>query len=114
MLSIIFTLIIALLISFLATMDASPATLYLGTTTIENIPLFYIVLGAMVIGVLLASVTTIINLIKSKLTIFGKNSDLKKSYQTLDQQQEKIEKLEEEKVVLKEKLKEPRSKKDQI
>lgn len=68
----------------------------------------------MVIGVLLASVTTIINLIKAKLTIFGKNKDLKKSYQTQDEQQEKIDKLEEEKTTLKEKAKELRSQKDQI
>ncbi|MDO8486806.1 MAG: hypothetical protein Q7S45_00720 [Candidatus Curtissbacteria bacterium] len=109
MLSILLTLILAFAISFIFTMDASPATLYVGTTTIADVPLFYIVFASIIIGVLLASVTTIINLIKSKLTIFGKNKDLKKSYQTQDKQLEKIDKLEEEKVTLKEKAKELRS-----
>lgn len=114
MLSIILTLIIAFAISFIFTMDASPATLHIGTTTISEIPLIFVVFASIIIGVLLASVTTIVNLIKSKLTISGKNSDLKKSYQTQDEQQEKIDKLEEEKITLKEKAKELRSQKDQI
>ena len=39
------------------------------------------------------------------MRIFGKNSDLKKSYKISDQLQEKINKLEEEKSNLKEQLK---------
>lgn len=114
MLSFIFTLILSLMISFLFTLDAEPATLHIGTTTISQIPLFFIVFVSIIIGVLLGSVTTIVNQIKSKLTILGKNSDLKKSYKREDKQQEKIDKLEEEKVTLKEKAEELRSKKDQI
>ncbi len=109
MLSLILTLVLSLLISFLFTLDASPTTLHLGTTTISEIPLFYVVLASIIIGVLLASVTTIVTMIKAKLTIFAKNSDLKKSYETVEQLQEKIDKLEEEKTTLKEKLKELQS-----
>jgi len=53
--------------------------------------------------------TTIVNLITSKLTIMGKNSDLKKSYKASDQLQEEVNKLEEEKSILKEKLKDSRT-----
>ena len=109
MLSIILTLIFSLIIAFFFTIDANPVTLYIGTTTISQIPLFYVVFASIIIGALLASVTTIVNIMKAKLTIFGKNSDLKKSYETVDQQQGKIDKLEEEKAILKEKTKEPRS-----
>ncbi len=105
MLAIILTIILSLIISFLFTLDTSPVTLYLGTATLSEIPLFYVVFVAIIIGTILASVTTIINLITSKLTIMGKNSDLKKSYKTTDQLQEKINKLEEEKSILKEQLK---------
>lgn len=54
---------------------------------------------------ILASVTTIKNLIESKLTIFGQKSDLNKSYKISDKLQEKIDKLEEEKLNLKEQVK---------
>ena len=106
MLAIILSIIIAVIIAFLVTMDASSVNLYFGTTTLAGIPLFFVVFVSIIIGVLLASVTTIKNLIESKLTIFGKNSDLKKSYKISGQLQEKINKLEEEKSNLKEQLKE--------
>ena len=107
MLAIILTIILSLMISYLFTMDSSPVTLSLGTATLSGIHLFYIVFVSIIIGVLLASVTTIINLAKSKLMIFGKHSDLKKSYKISDQLQGKVNKLEEEKSNLKEQLKDP-------
>jgi|GEM_PF-4193987 len=109
MLSIILTIILSLAISFLLTLHSSPATLRFGETTLSGIPLFFVVFTSLIIGALLASVTTIVNLIKSKLTIMGKNSDLKKSYKATGQLQEKVKKLEEEKSTLKEQLKEPRN-----
>jgi len=90
----------------LSTMDASTVTLNFGYSTISGIPLLYVVFGSMIIGVLLASVTTIVNLITSKLTIMVKNSDLKKSYKVSDKLQNNVNRLEEEKYNLKEKLKE--------
>jgi len=105
MLAIILSIILAVIISFLVTMDAGSVNLYFGTTTLSGIPLFFVVFISIIIGLLLASVTTIKNLIESKLTIFGKNSDLKKSYKISDRLQEKINKLEEEKSNLKERLK---------
>ena len=106
MLSVFLTIILALLISFLVTMDSSSSTLYWGTTTLSGIPLFYIVFASIVIGALLSSVTTIKNVIESKLTVFGKNRDLNKSFKTVEQQQAQIDKLEEEKSALGEQLKE--------
>lgn len=104
MLSIILIIILSLAISFFSTMDASTVTLNFGYSTISGIPLFYVVFASIIIGTLLASVTTIVNLITSKLTIMGKNSDLKKSYKASDQLQGKVDKLEGEKSVLKEQL----------
>lgn len=69
-----------------------------------NIPLFYVVFTSVIFGVLLASGTNLIKLFQSKLTIFGKDNDLKKINRTAEALQEKIDKLEIEKAVLKEKL----------
>lgn len=106
MLSIILTIILSLLISFLVTLDASPVTMRFGDTTLTAVPLFLVVFYSLIVGAILASITTIVNLITSKLTIMGKNSDLKKSYKVSDKLQEKNIKLEEEKTNLKEQLKE--------
>lgn len=106
MLSIVLTIILSLAISFVVTMDANPVTLRFGDTTLSAIPLFFVVFYSLIVGAILASITTIVNLITSKLTIMGKNRDLKKSYKISDKLQEKNIKLEEEKTSLKEQLKE--------
>lgn len=106
MLVIISIIILSLLISFLTTLDSSPVNLRFGETTLSGIPLFFVVFVALIIGAILASVKIIVNLITSKLTIMGKNSDLRKSYKTTDQLQEKVNKLEDEKLSLKEQIKE--------
>lgn len=106
MLSIILIIILSLAISFLSTLDSSPVSLRFGDTTLTGIPLFFVVLASLIVGALLASVTTLVNLITSKLTIMGKNSDLKKSYKTEEDLNAKVNKLKEENSVLKEQIKE--------
>lgn len=106
MLSIILIIILSVAISFLVTLDSSLVALRFGDTVLSGIPLFFVVFASLIIGALLASVTTIVNLITSKLTIMGKNSDLKKSFKETDKLQDKVNKLEEEKLVLREQIKE--------
>ncbi len=113
MLSIILTIILSLAIAFIVTLDSSPVTLRFGETTLSGVPLFLVVFYSLIIGALLASITTIVNLITSKLTIMGKNRDLKKSYKSTGKLQDKVNKLEEEKSSLKEQIKQStRSKQD--
>ncbi len=109
MLAIVLILILSVAISFVTSMDSSPVTLHFRETVLADIPLFYVVFAAMVVGALLASVTTIVNLITSKLTIMGKNSDLNKSYKSSDKLVEKVNKLEQEKIELKQEIKEMQS-----
>ncbi len=106
MLVIILTIIAGIVVSYLLTLEASLATIHIGTATFSEIPMFFVVFVAILIGMLLSSVTTIKNLIESKLTIFGQRRDLKKSYKTTDELLLKIDKLEEEKLLLKEQIKE--------
>lgn len=105
MLTFILTIIVALFFSFILTLDATPATLYLGTSILADVPMFYVVFVSIIFGVLIASGINIIKLIQSKLTIFGKNRDLKNLNKTAERLQEKNTELETEKTVLKEKLK---------
>jgi len=111
MLSIIIIIILSLGISFITTLDSTPVNLRFGDTILSAIPLFYVVFCALIIGAILASVKTIVNLITAKLTIMGKNSDLKKSYKSSDKLQEKLDKLELDNLELKDKIKEMSGKK---
>lgn len=108
MLTIILTLVISLIVAYLATQNATLVTLRFGETVLADIPLFFVVVLSMIFGTLLASVVTITNLIKSKLTIFGQKGELKKSYRTMEELQLHVSKLEGENETLRDQMKELR------
>lgn len=105
-LTIILTLVVSLLVAFLATSNATLVTLHLGTTTLADIPLFFVVLTSIIIGTLVAGVVNIINLVKSKLTIYGQKGALKKSYKTMGELQQRVDQLESENSTLRDQIKE--------
>lgn len=104
MLIIIITLIVSLILAFIATQNATLVTLHLGDTTLSNIPLFFVVLASILAGFLVSSIVTVINLIKSKITIMGQKGQLKKTYKTVEELQGRVVELEEENVTLKEQI----------
>lgn len=99
------TLIISLVVAYLATQNATLVTLTFGHTVLADIPLFFVVLTSMIFGTLLASIVTITNLIKSKWTIFGQKGQLKKSYETVSELKERVGELEGENTTLRDQIK---------
>ena len=85
MLIILSTLIISLVVAYLATQNATLVTITIGHTVLADVPLFFVVLFSMIFGTMLASIVTITNLIKSKWTIFGQKNQLKKSSKTVSE-----------------------------
>lgn len=106
MLTIILTLVVSLIVAYLATQNATLVTLYFGQTVLADIPLFFVVLFSIIFGTLIASVVTIINLVKSKWTIFGQKGQLKKSYKTVGELQQRVNQLEGENSTLRDQIKE--------
>ncbi len=104
MLTIILALIASLVVAYLATQNASLVSLQLGAMTLSQIPLFFVVLASILVGVLVASVVTVLNLIKSTLKISGQKSELKKSYNTVGELKGRVSELEEENKILKEQI----------
>lgn len=106
MLTIFLTLIVSLVIAYLATQNAALVTLHLGQATLADIPLFFVVLAAMIFGTLITWAVGLIGTIKSKLTIFGQKGALKKSYKTTEELSHRVEQLETENATLKSQMKE--------
>jgi uncharacterized integral membrane protein len=106
MVTIFSTLVVSLVVAYLATQNATLVTLRFGQTVLADIPLFFVVLFSMIFGTLLASIVTLINLIKSKWTIFGQKGQLKKSYKTVGELQQRVSELEGENATLRDQIKE--------
>lgn len=104
MLTIFLALSVSLVAAFFATQSSTTVSLTLGDIALTNIPLFFVVLVSILIGMLVASVVTVINLIKSKLTIFGQKNELKKSYNTVSELRGRVSELEGENMTFREQI----------
>ena len=106
LITVTISLLVSLIVAFLATQNATLVTLHFGRTVLADIPLFFVVLSSILFGFAIASVVTIINLVKSKWTIFGQRGELKKTYKTMGEMQEQMGKLEGENATLRDQIKE--------
>jgi uncharacterized integral membrane protein len=78
MLYVILSLIIGSLLVFISRYNFQPVTIDLGYATFPDIPLFYVIIGAFVIGLLLSYMVSLFQSISTSLTIHGKNNEVKK------------------------------------
>ncbi|HEV2339216.1 MAG TPA: lipopolysaccharide assembly protein LapA domain-containing protein [Patescibacteria group bacterium] len=77
MLAFIFTVLFSSLVAYFATQNTGTVTLYFASYVWTGIPLYLVILGALVTGLVFAWVFHLLFLISSTLTISGKNHALK-------------------------------------
>lgn len=101
MLLLIFTLVVGLVIAFFASQNASTVNVILGGAFIPNVPLYLIVLGAMLFGILVSWVISLFNNFSSFLAIRGRENKLRSSDETIAKLEARIKDLETENARLK-------------
>lgn len=94
MLGLILFLIIGLLIAYLAISNSMLVALSLGPYTAENIPLFYVIVGSILIGLILAYAIHLVRSISTSLTIRGKDKKLHATKTEVTQLTKRLHQLE--------------------
>lgn len=94
MLTLILILVFGSGVTYLALQNNAHVTLTLLNYTFPNVPLFLVILGSMLIGVLLAYIIQIANSISMALTIHGKDNKIKESENDLTALTKKTHQLE--------------------
>ncbi|HLL60703.1 MAG TPA: lipopolysaccharide assembly protein LapA domain-containing protein [Candidatus Nitrosocosmicus sp.] len=94
MLTLIVTLIIGIAIAIFATQNTSGVTISLGGYILNQVPLYLIVTGSLLIGLLVSAIINSIQGIGSSLTIMGKDNKIKASSKTVNDLNNKIRQLE--------------------
>ncbi len=77
MLILILLLLVGGVMVYLAQNNLMVVTLYLGTYAFPNIPLFYIIIGSLLTGLVLAYLIYLVNSIFTALTIHSKDTKIK-------------------------------------
>ncbi|MCR4324747.1 MAG: lipopolysaccharide assembly protein LapA domain-containing protein [Candidatus Curtissbacteria bacterium] len=94
MISLIFTLLVALVFSFFALQNTAPITLRVFGYTFTNVPLYVITIASILIGVGISSIVYLARSITDSLTIFGKNRRIRSREEEINKLHAKIDELE--------------------
>lgn len=101
MVGLIFTLLVALIVSFFALQNTQAVDLRVFGYIFNNVPLYVIAIAFMLIGVGTSLVFYLVSSISTAMTIFGKNRKIKSTEGIVEKLQNKIDQLEAEIVSLK-------------
>lgn len=78
MLILILFLIIGSLIVYVSKFNFTPVTVNLGIYTFSDVPLFYVIAGSLLVGLVLSYSVYLIRFISTSFALRGKNKEIKK------------------------------------
>jgi len=78
MLILIILLIIGSALVYISKFNFSPVNLNLGIYAFSDIPLFYVIIGSFIIGLVLSYFVHLVRAISNSFTLHGKNKEIKK------------------------------------
>ena len=79
MLTLILLLVAGSMLVYISKFNFVPVNVNLGFFTISDIPLFYVIVGSFLFGLVLSYLAYLINSISTSLKLYGKNKDIKKN-----------------------------------
>jgi len=94
MLSILLSVVFGLAIGYFATQNTAPVSVQFGEFVIENVPLYMVTVGSLMLGLLIAWIFYIARTVSTTLTIAGKDHEVKRSRRTVADLDQKIHELE--------------------
>lgn len=78
MLELILLLVVGSGLVYISKFNFVPVSVNLGMYTISDIPLFYVIVGSLVIGLVLSYLVYLINAISASFVLKGKDKEIKK------------------------------------
>jgi len=94
MLIIILSLIIGSLFVFISRFNFQLVSVNLGFTVFTGIPLFYVIVGSFVIGLILSYLVSLIQSVSTSFTLHGKNVEIKKNKDEILELTKRVHQLE--------------------
>ncbi len=101
MISLIFLLIFGAGVAFLSLQNTAPITLTILHFSFKGVPLYYVIIGAMLIGIVLSFLVNIVDSVSHLFILNSKNSKIKAEEKEMIEMTKKIHQLQLENAVLK-------------
>jgi hypothetical protein len=94
MLALFLLIIFGLGMSYFATQNTGIVHVVFGNYLIQGIPLYIIVVGALLLGIFISWLISIVDTFSSKITIHGKVSEIKEAHEIINRLQQENHNLE--------------------
>lgn len=78
MLVLILFLVVGSMLVYISKYNFTPVTVNLGLYVISDIPLFYVIVGSLLAGLVLSYIVSLVQAISTSLTMRGKDNEIKK------------------------------------
>ena len=101
MLILILFLIIGSILVYISKFNFMPVTVNLGIYTISDVPLFYVIIGSLIFGLVLSYLVYLINSISTSLKLRGKDNEIKQNKDEVLELTKRVHQLELEKEKIK-------------
>ncbi|MFZ3069279.1 MAG: LapA family protein [Microgenomates group bacterium] len=79
MLILILFLVVGSILVYISRFNFVPVSVNLGIVSISDIPLFYVIVGSLIIGLVLSYIVYLFNSISTSFTLRGKDKEIKKN-----------------------------------
>ena len=94
MLVLLITVAFGIAVGYFATQNTDPVTVRLAEYAFEEVPLYLVVLGTLLVGLLIAWVLYFAKSVSAGLTIYGKEKAVKKAKHTVADLEQRVHDLE--------------------
>jgi lipopolysaccharide assembly protein A len=91
---LILLLVVGSVLVYISKFNFTPVTVNLGLYTLSDIPLFYVIVGSLVLGLVLSYIAYLVHDISNSLTMQGKDKEIKKSRAEILELSKRIHQLE--------------------
>ncbi len=94
MITLILILLAGGLFVYLAQNNLAPVTFHLGTAVMTGIPLFYVIIGSLLTGLILSYIVHLVNSIFVAFSMHGKDAKIKKAKNEIAELTKRVHQLE--------------------
>lgn len=94
MLTLILLLLIGSILAYLSQSNLTPVTVHFGPYVFSDIPLFYVLVGSLLTGLVLSYVIHLVHAISTSLALRGKEQEIKNKKNTVLELTKRVHQLE--------------------
>jgi uncharacterized integral membrane protein len=94
MLVLLVAVLFGLGIGYFATENTTPVTIRLAEYALEDVPLYLVVVGSLLVGLFIAWILYIARSVSARLTIYGKDQVVRKTRRTVADLEQRVHELE--------------------